>query len=99
MAGPDYSHAGVNRDKNPQALRREIERIASATAVEVAPVDPPGGGETETEEAVATAVAENATDFEILQRNFRLLLKAWLQVGLPAPAGLEPEYEPALIQE
>ena len=38
------------------------------------------------------------TDSDDLTRKFRLLLKAWLLAGLPAPAGLESEYQPALEQ-
>lgn len=34
-----------------------------------------------------------------LRRDFRLLLRAWLLLGLPPPSGLQHEFEPALSSE
>lgn len=71
------------------ALSDSLVAAADATAVTLTEI---------TEEAAETADTQDSMLID-LTRKFRLLLKAWLVVGLPAPAGLEDEIGVALATE
>lgn len=46
-----------------------------------------------------TTARQNDGRIAVMERNFRLLLSAWLRQGLPMPPGLEAESVAALIQQ
>lgn len=50
-------------------------------------------------DTITETVDDQDSTIEDLTRKFRLLLKAWLALGLPPPDGLQDEFEAALTQE
>lgn len=74
----------------PELIEGAVEGLAD-TGVDSVPVD-----DTEEEVAVVETETVGQDEVEDLRRMLRLLLKAWILVGLPAPPGLEREYQIAL---